>query len=675
MSSSGRIIRGVAVSAPLPRDSSGVIRGPDGRIHQIERVGDAAVVQVYADGFEALPLDHKRLAWHLSQAAFAGRDIYTDQRYRHGLAMRDVIEAVLRHPAHVASEALNRVGRYARLFWINNGPHLYSTAQKFVMEGTPAELATAVRAAVADGARLPLAPGERPDDLVARLTPAFFDPDHDPFVTRKSPPAGADLLSAGANNLYDGVRLADLAAIVERYPVNSRLVKRDGVVVEEVCRVGGRYGLLLAHVVRHLRDAMPLAPPPMRQALSALVRFYETGEDADRRAYDIAWTRDIESPVDTINGFVEVHLDPRGIKGAWESLVFYEHPEKTARFARLARRAAVFESRMPFEPRFRRPTPTGISARAIETVTATGEAGPIVPFGINLPNDNEIRAQHGSKAVWLTNVNHAFDSSLDPALYGEFAWDDEEAARARRYAAPARELATTLHEVIGHSCGRTVEGLRGTPPEILREYYATIEEARADLVALYLMPDPELVELGLVPAADHVDLVRAAYEAFTRDALLQLRRIRSGREVELDHMRSRQLIVHWLRADGRAVSVRERDGRTFFLMIDAAAFREAVGRLLAEVQRIKSEADLRAARALVSRYGTWLDERLRDEVVARADRLHLRSYVGCVMPRLDPVWAADGTLADVHVSYPLDLTAQMLEYSAMSPRRAATAAD
>lgn len=653
----------------MPDRRPEIIRDAAGRIVQIERIGDVATVQVYADGFDELTLGEKRLIWHLSQAAIAGRDIYYDQRYARALAMRDVVEAILRHPAGIAGDTLERVDRYAQLFWINNGPHLNSTSRKFVLDCPPDDFARAVRAAAENGAALPLAIGERLDDLLASLAPAFFDAEFEPFVTRKNPAPGDDLLAPSANNLYANVRLEDLDGFAERYPLNSRLVKRDGALVEEVYRVGGRYGRCLAEVCRHLSAAVLLAPPPMQRALRALIRFYQTGEEEDRRAYDIAWIHDTESPVDTINGFIEVHLDPRGVKGAWEALVFYVNRPKTARLASLARRAAAFEARMPYDPRYRRPTPRGISARAIDAVTATGEAGPLVPFGINLPNDVRIRAEHGSKSIWLTNVNHAFDASLDPRLWTEFAWDADEAERARRYATPARELATSLHEVIGHGSGQSAEALRVPPQEALREFYATIEETRADLIALYLLPDPELVELGLVAAPDHPHIVRAGYEAFTRESLVQLRRIRTGRLIELDHFRSRQLIFSWMREDGRAVAERTRGGRTFHVVLGVEVFRDAAGRLLREVQRIKSEGDYEAARALVVRDGSYLDERVRDEVVARAAQLSLRSYSGCVMPRLEPVTDERGQLTDVRVSYPMDLRAQMLEYSAASPRR------
>ncbi len=642
---------------------------PNGREHHLERVADAAIVQVYADDFAALPLNERILAWHLTQAAIAGRDIYYDQRYRHALDMRDVLEAVLTCPGDTAGDTLRPIAEYAKLFYINTGPHLSSTAAKFTLGCAPRDLELALMSAADAGARIPVRPGERIADLVRRLSPMFFDPACDPYVTSKTPGPGQDILTASANNLYSGVSLAMLDGFKERYPSNSRLALVDGRLVEEVYREGGRYGGLIETISAHLRRAIPLATPTMANALNALVRVYQTGEDADRRQYDIAWVRDTESPVDTINGFIEVHLDARGIKTAWEGLVYFVSPTKTSALQRLAARAADFEARMPFDAKYRRPSAAGVSARAIEVVTATGEAGPLVPFGINLPNDHAVRQEYGSKSVWLANVNEAFDLSLDPRFWSEFAWSSEEGERARTHGPAAREILTSLHEVIGHASGRMADRVAMSPQEALREYYSAIEEARADLVALYLLADPLVAEIGLAPAERHGALVQAAYESFTRDALVQLRRLRSGLVIELDHMRSRQLIVGWMRDDRQAIEVRERDGRTFYVMLSAGRFRAAAGRLLAIVQQIKSEGDYEAARLLIERYATRADARLRDEVVARASQLNLRSYSGCVMPKLNAVTAPDGTITDVTISYPRDLIAQMLEYSSMSPRR------
>ena len=636
---------------------------PD-RQYLLERIDDAAVSQLYADGFVDLPLREKVLVWHLYQAAIAGRDIYYDQRYVHNLEMRDVLEAILTHADGVEAATRAEIERYTKLFWINTGPYNNLTARKFVLKCTPAALAAAAQAAARAGAVFPLTGGETLDRLLARLEPMFFDPAVDPMVTAKTPPAGQDILTASANNLYEDVSLADLEGIEERYPLNSRLVMRDGRLVEEVYRVGSRYGTYIAAIVSHLEAAIPYATEPMARALRALAAFYRSGETTDREAYDIAWVEDTDSPVDTINGFVEVYLDARGVKGAWEALVFHVNPEKTADIKAIARDAQWFEDRMPWDPKYRKQGVKGVSANAIDVIIETGDSGPVTPVGINLPNDQTVRERHGSKSVSLSNVTEAYDKATLPAFRTEFAWSPEEVARTEKWNAFAGELTTHLHEVIGHGSGKVSEHLGGNPHLALKEQFSAIEEARADLVALYFLPDARLVELGIVTAEDHEEIVRTEYEAYTRNALVQLRRVREGTQIEEDHMRNRQMIVRWLMAHTRAIERRTRDGKTYFVMTDPAAFREGVGRLLADVQRIKGEGDYAAARALFEEYGIHFEGTLRDEVVARVDRLNLPSYTGFVMPKLDAVRDRDGRMVDVTISYPRDLTAQMLEYSA-----------
>jgi dipeptidyl-peptidase-3 len=640
--------------------------GADERPYLLERVGEAAVVQLYADGFQKLEARDRVLVWHLYQAAIAGRDIYFDQRYAHNLEMRDVIEAVLRHPDGADDETRLAVERYAKLFWINTGPYNNLTARKFVLECRPERFRQAVGAAAAAGARMPLRGDESVDALLDRLEPLFFDRDVDPVITSKTPPEGRDLLEASANNLHVGVRMADLEGFDERYPLNSRLVRHDGRLVEEVYRVGGRYSRALERVVEHLEAARPYASPATARALDALVRFYRTGETEDRRAYDMAWVADRDSKIDTINGFVEVYLDVRGRKGAWEALVYYVNESKTIAIERIAEQAQWFEDRMPWDPRYRKPAVTGVTARAIDVVVETGDSGPITPIGINLPNDQDIRETYGSKSVSLSNVSEAYEKSTSLAFRTEFAWDEAEVARALRWAAFAGELTTNLHEVIGHGSGLVEPSLGGMPEAALKEQYSTIEEARADLVALYFVADPAMVAFGLVAAEDHEEMVRAEYEGYARNALVQLRRVREGTTLEEDHMRNRQLIVHWLIAHSRAIQVATRDGKTYYRMTDAQAFRDAVGRLLSEVQRIKAQGDYDAARALVEGFGVHFDPGVRDEVVARVERLDLPSYTGFVMPRLDPVHGPDGAVIDARISYPCDLSVQMLEYSELT---------
>ena len=637
------------------------------RTYLIEQVHDAAIVQYYADGFDGLPLDQKILVWHLSRAALAGRDIYYDQRYRHSLEMRDVIEEILVHGEHVDPSTLAAIRRYAKLFWINSGPHNNLTARKFVLACTPAALREAARAAQASGARFPLGAGESLDALLMRLEPAFFDASVDPLVTSKTPEHGRDILAASANNLYESVTMADLTGFEERYGLNSRLTKRHGALEEEVYRANGRYGREIRAIVGHLRAALPYAPAPMRKALEALVKFYETGEEADRIAYDEAWVDDKDSPVDTINGFIENYLDARSVKGAWEAIVCYVNHAKSEGLRQLAAAAPWYEARMPWDPKYRRTDVKGVTARAIDVVTETGEAGPVTAIGINLPNDQRIREARGSKSVSLANINEAYDKSQPPAYRREFAWSEEEVARAEKWGALASEVVTAIHEVLGHGSGKVAAHLDGQPQLALKEQYSALEETRADLVALYFIPEPKSAEVGLLPAEHQTEIVQAEYEAYARNALVQLRRVREGTSIEEDHMRNRQAIVRWLIAHTTAIDVRRRDGKTYYVMVDAAAFREGVGRLLGEIQRIKSEGDYDAAKAFFEAYGVHFDPALRDEIVARVDRLNLPSYTGFVQPRLEAVTDEHGEIVDVRISYPLDLEQQMLEYSGKRP--------
>ncbi|MBA3949311.1 MAG: peptidase M49 [Acidobacteria bacterium] len=648
------------------------------RPYLLEQIDEAAVVQLYADGFGALPVSDKILIWHLYQAALAGRDIYYDQRHRHALEMRDVLEAVLRHGAGVDDDTLSAIRRYTKLFWINSGPYNNLTARKFVLPLEQAAFQDAVEQAASGGATLPLRDGEGVESLVARLAPMFFDPAFEPLVTSKAPEGGTDILQASANNLYSGVTMTDVASggsagFVERHGLNSRLVKHDkhegGFLEEQVYREDGLYGSAIGRITRHLEDAMPHATPAMRRALEALVRFYRTGDEADRVAYDIAWVEDKDSPVDTINGFVEVYMDARGVKGAWEALVYYVNPEKTAGIQRLAAAAAWFEARMPWDPTWRRPDVRGVTAKAIDVVVETGDSGPVTPVGINLPNDQAIREAHGSKSVSLSNVAEAYDKSTPESFRREFAWSDDEAARAERWSSFASELTTNIHEVLGHGSGRVAGPATGyaetvQPHLALKELYSTLEETRADLVALYFVADAKMIELDLVPAGAHEEIVRAEYEAYARNALVQLRRVREGSTIEEDHMRNRQLIVHWLLANSGAIEIRRREGKTYHVVVDPAAFREGAGRLLAEVQRIKSEGDYAAGRALVETYAVHFDPALRDEIVRRVASLNMPSYTGFVQPKLDAVHDARGAIVDVRISYPLDLETQMLEWSA-----------
>jgi dipeptidyl-peptidase-3 len=629
----------------------------------LEQIEEAAVVQLYADGFDKLTLTEKTLVWHLYRAALAGRDIYYDQRHRHNLGIRRLLEQILRFPSGVPKDTLAELTRYTKLFWLNTGPYNNLTARKFLLDLDRKRMIEAMEVAAINGANFQLDAGETIGQRVERYARMFFDPDFEPMVTCKTPGDDQDILASSANNYYDGVTMADLEGFEEKNQLNSRLAKRDGVLVEEVYKVGGLYDREIRNIVAALADAVTVAPEPFARALQALIKWYETGLESDREAFDIAWVQNRDSAVDTMNGFIEVYMDARGMKGAWEGVVYYVNHEKTTKIQALAAHAQWFEDHLPIAPQFRKPKVQGVSAQAIEVVVESGDSGPITPIGVNLPNDQRIREEYGSKSVSLSNVLDAYEQSMPDSFRQEFAWDDAEVERAKRWGAFAGELTTEIHEVLGHGSGRMADHVTLPPQDLLKEQYSALEETRADLVALYFVADPYLATIGLVAADEQQAVVQTEFEAYARNALTQLRRVRVGAQLEEDHMRNRQAIVHWLLANTKAIDVRRRDEKTYFVVVDSDAFHDGVARLLAEVQRIKSEGDYAAAKELFETYGVHFDPEMRDEVVARVDHLKLPSYTGFVMPKLEPVTDDSGVITDVKISYPCDLTAQMLEYS------------
>ena len=507
---------GCSVSEPAPATEAAT--GPaaqqaDDRNHLLDVSMRPRSFQLYADDFSALPLREKTLIWHLYRAAIAGRDIYYDQRHRHNLDMRDVLEAIVSNPSGVDAPTLAEIQRYTKLFWLNTGPYNNLTARKFVLKCTP-ELAAAKAAAVA-GAQFPTRSGESLDALMVRLQPMFFDPNVDPSVTNKTPGPGKDILEASANNQYVGVTLKELEGFNERYPLNSRLVDRNGKLIEEVYRVNGRYGPQIAEIIRH-RGGRSVCHRGVAAALKALIKVYRTGETGNGRHY-IAWVQD-KSSLSTHKLFhPSLYGCPRD-QGSWEALVFYVNRHKTEEIQKLAREAQWFEDHMPWDPKYRKEGVQGITANAIDVVIETGDSGPVTPVGINLPNDQSVRERYGSKSVSLSNVNVGYDKSASPEFRSEFSWTPEEAARSEKWGNFSGELTTNMHEVIGHASGKVAERLKGRPQEVLKEQFSALEEARADLVGLYFLPDPKVVELGLVPAADHSDVVKAEYESYTRNA-------------------------------------------------------------------------------------------------------------------------------------------------------------
>ncbi len=643
-------------------------------------VGPVRIVQLYADGFEALSAREKRFVYHLSQAAVAGRDIALDQRHRHGLGLRTLLEAVYTHPDGIDPLVHEALRMYTKLFWVNNGTYDDITSRKFAPPCSWEDFSAAVRTAAAHGALPDLAPGTPLAILLDELRTSLFEPGAEDVRTNKTP--GTDMIAAGANNLYTGATFEDVeawaAAGGELHPLNSRLVHADGEFREEVYRTGtvhcggtippGRYAADLELVIGFLEQARAFAcTPHQEETLGKLIAFYRTGSPADWRAYVLHWIADTDVRIDFIHGFIEVYLDARGAKGQYEAIVHFVDPVLTDMVQKIGSAAQYFEDRMPWDERYKKRDVKPLKASVINVVVETGDAGPVSAIGINLPNEEDIREQFGSKSVTLNNIVEAYDKSAGKDIHREFSFDDAEYERTLTYGMRADNLHTALHEVLGHGSGKMNPAVTEDPHALFPGYYSTLEETRADLVAMWHIWDPMLREIGAVTGEE---IARTMYEKEVRNAaLVQLQRVPKGQDMlEEDHMKNRQLIVHWLMRNASCIERTARDGKIFFRITDIAAMREGVGRLLAEVMRIKAEGDYQAAKALIDEYGLAIDTALRDEVLRRMEHLDRAVYTGFVMPRLVPVTGADGSIEDVTVAYPCDLAAQMLEYSAFTTR-------
>ena len=638
---------------------------------ETERFADLRILRYRVPGFEELSLNRKKLVYCLYEAALCGREIIYDQKYRYNLPIKRLLEQIVRAwPGNRDSEAFGKLLVYLKRIWFSNGIHHHYSGDKFDPGFSPEDLEAFVKATPGPW---PTRPGQTIDDLLEELKPVIFDPKVDAKLVNKA--RGADLVRDSAVNFYS----PDLTQReVERFyakridprdphPVshglNSKLVRGgNGELEERVWKVGGLYTQALEKVVAWLEKALPLAEnDAQRESLRRLITYYRTGDLRDWDAYNIAWVADTASDIDTINGFIEVYNDPMGYHGSWESVVQVRDPIATRRIETIASAAQWFEDHSPLLPAHKKPHVKGISARVINVVVEGGDASPATPIGINLPNANWIRAEHGSKSVNLANIVAAYNHVAGASLH-EFAWSQEEIAREKKYGELADALHTDMHEVIGHASGRLNPGV-GTPKETLKNYASTLEEARADLVALYYLMDEKLIDLGLMPS---LEVGKAAYDGYIKNGLmLQLRRIKPGRDIEEDHMRNRQLVARWVMERGapkKVIERKQRDGKTYFVINDYEGLRALFGDLLREIQRIKSEGDFAAGQHLVETYGVKVDPELHREVLARYAKLDVPSYSGFINPRLTPV-IENGRIIDVRITYPEDFKEQMLRYA------------
>jgi dipeptidyl-peptidase-3 len=642
----------------------------------VDRFADVEVLRYQVPGFAELSIEHKRLAYYLYRAALAGRDITYDQKFAGNLAIRRTVDALVEHwQGDRESAEFKALHEYAKRVWFSNGIHHHYSSRKLEPKFDRAWFEQAVGSL--DVGLLPLREGENVERFLAAIGPMMFDPKI--AAKRTNRDEGADPVADSATNFYGpGVTEKDVEKFYAKkidkqdpepisWGLNSKLIRQGrglkGKLVEQVWSAEGMYGPAIKEIIVWLEKAVTVAEnPEQKRALELLIEFYETGDLKKFDEYNIAWVADTKSQFDTINGFIEVYDDSIGYRGTWEGLVSFQDLEATKRIATIASQAQWFEDNAPLAAAHRKPDVVGISAKVVTVVVESGDAAPSTPIGINLPNANWIRTKHGSKSVNLGNIVEAYDMGrAGGGLLEEFCASPEELARAQEHGALASKLHVDMHEVIGHASGQLEPGV-GTPKETLGAHASALEEARADLVALYYIMDPKLVELGLMPS---LEVGKAEYDSYIRNGLLvQLSRLELGEQIEESHMRNRQLVALWAYEHGKADKVIdkvEREGETFYVIRDYAKLRVLFGQLLAEIQRIKSQGDTAGGKALIETYGVKVDRDVHEQVKRRYDALGIPPYAGFVQPVLVPVMEGD-VIVDVVLEYPADYTAQMLSY-------------
>ena len=633
-----------------------------------ERFADLQMLRYRLTGFEQLSLQQKTLIFYLSKAALFGRDITFDQYGCYNLRIRKMLEVVYTDLRidHDTDE-FRSLECYLKRIWFSNGIYHHYGSEKFIPDFTAEYLRQVLH--IVEANRLPLNEGQTVGELCDELFPVIFDPTVLPKRVNKAD--GEDLLLTSACNFYEGVTQAEAEAFYNAkkengnqngpsYGLNSTLVKRDGLLVEDVWSTNGRYGNAIRHIVYWLRKAEEVTENNQQQkVIRKLIEYYETGDLRLFDEYSILWLQCLEGRVDFINGFIEVYGDPLGLKGSWESLVEYIDEEATHRTRTIAQNAQWFEDHSPVDPRFRKPVVKGVSANVICAAMLGGEEYPSTAIGINLPNADWIRAQYGSKSITISNITDAYNKAAHGSGFKEeFVIDADTLAMIEKYGDICDDLHTDLHECLGHGSGQL---LPGVDPDALKAYGNTIEEARADLFGLYYIADPKLVELGLVPDGE---AYKSQYYTYMMNGLMtQLIRITPGNQIEEAHMRNRALIAHWCASQSDAVSLVRRDGKTYLCIVDYAELRNLFAKLLAEVQRIKSEGDFDAARELVERYAIKVDSDLHAEVLERYKRLNLAPYKGFINPQMLPIKDADGKITDIQLNYAESYAHQMLRYS------------
>lgn len=639
--------------------------------YKVDRFADIEILRYKVTDFENLTPKQKELVYYLTEAALYGRDILTDQNGKYNLAIRTTLEEIYKN-FNGDKESADYKGfvEYLKQVWFANGIHHHYSTDKFVPKFSQDFFKAEVAKLAPES--LPLAENQTVDAFVAELVPIIFDPTV--MAKRVNQADGQDLIQTSANNYYDGVTQAEVeqfyAAMKDpkdttpiSYGLNSRLVKKDGKVQEEVYKVGGRYSAAIEKIVENLKKAQAVAENEQQKAhIGKLIEYYTTGNLKTFDEYSILWVEDVVSTVDFINGFIESYGDPLGLKGAWESIVNFKNEKASHRTEVISANAQWFEDHSPVDARFKKDSVKGVTAKVITAAILAGDAYPATPIGINLPNANWIRAAHGSKSVTIENITEAYDqASHGNGFNEEFVIDKETGDLMDKYLFIVDNLHTDLHECLGHGSGKLLPGVHD---DALKEHGSTLEETRADLFALYYLADPKLLELGLI---DNKDAYKAEYYKYILNGMMtQLMRIEYGKNIEESHMRNRQLISMWAYENGKAENVIElvkKDGKTFIKINDYEKLRGLFGKLLAEVQRIKSEGDYAAGKKLVEDYAVKVNPEIHKEVLERYGKLDIAPYKGFVNPVYTAVKDAEGNITDVTVDYSEGYVEQMLRYS------------
>lgn len=636
-----------------------------------EEFEDYRILRYQVAGFKNLPLKKKILLYYLYEAALSGRDIIWDQNYRYNLLIRKTLEHILKYSQKLKEdENWNLFLAYLKKIWFSNGIHHHYSMEKIV----PHFSENYFTSLLTDTPKPDfLKDNENIEDFISWITPLLFVPEI--AAKRVVLDKGVDLLAASANNFYENVNqkeAEEFYASMENpdplrplsFGLNSKLVKVDGKVEERVWRVGGMYSAAIERIVFWLEKSIEVAETNgQKAALEKLVEFYKTGNLQTFDEYNILWLNDTKSDVDVINGFIEVYGDALGRKATYELVVQLHDFEGTHRAEIISTNAEWFEMHSPISEEYKKKSISGVSARSINVVVASGDCSPSMPIGINLPNADWIRAEHGSKSVTLANIIDAHtEANKESGIIEEFYWSEYEIELSRKWNKLATQLHVDLHEIIGHGSGRLKEGV-AQPHETLKNYASTIEEARADLFALYFAIDPKLVELGLAPS---IDVGYAEYNSYITGGLItQLARVEMGKNLEESHMRNRQLIAKWAYEQGfkkNIIEKKRRDGKTFFVINNHDELREIFGKLLHEVQRIKSEGDFRAAKYLIEKYGVKVDRKLHQEALQRWKSLGIPKFSGFMNPVLQPI-KKNGKILDISMHYPENFSDQMLFYA------------